>query len=169
MQISKTYHLCLNDRFVYHICHLVKFKKAQPVKFCRFNLKCQMINSRCVLKAGHMPGWNIGCIVVVPYLTIVSYNWLSSRDCQFGGAQRHPRDAQGASEVARAPPIELQQGSGGAGPGFFWVILLPRTHFYNRVHFFLAIYDCYKMTIFRHLFHFILYGMKKRVIRFWSF
>ena len=30
-----------------------------------------MINYRCVLKAGHMPGWNISCIVVVPYLTIV--------------------------------------------------------------------------------------------------
>ena len=34
------------------------------------------------------------------------------------------------------------QGSGGVAPENFWVILLPRTHFYNRVYFFLAIYDC---------------------------
>ena len=40
----------------------------------------------------------------------------------------HPGEArmefvvdEGASEVARAPPRELRQGSGGAAPGKFWV------------------------------------------------
>ena len=46
-------------------------------------------------------------------------------------------------------PIELWQGSGCAAPGFFWQVLLPRVHFYNRVHFFTPVLKMPKMVLYR--------------------
>ena len=41
----------------------------------------------------------------------------------------------------RADRATVRQGSGGAAPGNFWEILLPRVHFYNRVRFFTAVFN----------------------------
>ena len=62
-------------------------------------------------------------------------------------SQRHDA-ARSASEVRASVPIELRQGSGGAAPDFFWEILLPRVHFYNRVHFFTAVFNMLKIILY---------------------
>ena len=48
-------------------------------------------------------------------------------------------------------PIELWQAGRGPGaqpPENFWEILLPRVHFYNRVHFFTAVFNMLKMILY---------------------
>ena len=40
------------------------------------------------------------------------------------------------------------RGSGAQPPENFWEILLPRVHFYNRVHFFTAVFNMLKMIYF---------------------
>ena len=47
----------------------------------------------------------------------------------------------------------LGEGSGGPGaqpPEKFWEILLLRVHFYNRVHFFTAVFNMLKMILYTY-------------------
>ena len=62
----------------------------------------------------------------------------------------------GASEVALAPPIELRRGPGAQPPENFGQFYFLEHVFTIEFTYFLAIYDCYKMTIFGYLFRFIL-------------